>query len=95
VVHKPNAKTERSNADIQISSESPHHNARKCYASKLLSSEMPDPEEQDSPNRTITDALRQTFAAIANRLTPEVEPATIYRPYELASDPSSRVDEPE
>jgi hypothetical protein len=60
---------------------------------------MPDPEEQDSPrardNRTTIDVLRKAFAVIANRLTPEVEPATIYRPYESASDPSSRVEKPE
>ncbi|MGI9073896.1 MAG: hypothetical protein ACR2JB_21850 [Bryobacteraceae bacterium] len=60
---------------------------------------MPDPEEQDSPrahdNRTTVDVLRKTFAAIANRLAPEVEPATIYRPYKPVSDPSSRVEKPE
>lgn len=46
---------------------------------------MPDPEEQDSSsageNQRIVDVLRETFAAITNRLTPEVEPATIYLPY--------------
>jgi hypothetical protein len=60
---------------------------------------MPDPEEQDPPrardNRTTVDVLRKTFAAIANRLTPEVEPATIYRLDEYASDPSSPVEKPE
>ena len=60
---------------------------------------MPDPEEQDSPrtrdNPTAVDVLRKTFAVLANRLTPEVEPATIYRPYESASDPTSRVEKPE
>jgi hypothetical protein len=60
---------------------------------------MPDPEEQDSSrtrdNRPTIDVLRKTFAAIANRLAPEVEPATIYRPYEPVSDPSSPVEKPE
>jgi hypothetical protein len=73
--------------------ESPHHNAAECYASELLSSKMPDPEEQDSPparaNQTAVEALRTTFAVITKRLTPEVEPATIYLPYVLVSDPST------
>jgi hypothetical protein len=60
---------------------------------------MPDSEEQDSPhtrdNRTTLDVLRKTFAAVANRLTPDVEPATIYRAYEPVSDPSSPVEKPE
>jgi hypothetical protein len=56
---------------------------------------MPDPDERDSPNRKIVDALRKTFAVIANRLTPEVEPATIYRLDEPVSEPSSLMEEPE
>jgi hypothetical protein len=60
---------------------------------------MPDPEEQDSPrardNRLIVDVLRKTFAVIANRLTPEIEPATIYLPYLIVSDASRSVEEPE
>jgi hypothetical protein len=60
---------------------------------------MPDPEEQDAPrggdNRTTLDVLRKTFAPVANRLTPDVEPATIYRAYEPVSDPSSPVEKPE
>jgi hypothetical protein len=54
---------------------------------------MPDPEEQDSPpardNRPAVDVLRETFAEMAKRLTPEVEPAAIYLPYIPVSDPSS------
>jgi hypothetical protein len=60
---------------------------------------MPDPEEQDSSrtrdNRLAVDVLRKTFAVIANRLTPEVEPATIYRPDEPVSDSSGQAEKSE
>jgi hypothetical protein len=46
---------------------------------------MPDFEEQHSQNagnnRTAVDILRETLAVMSQRLTPEVEPATIYVPY--------------
>jgi hypothetical protein len=46
---------------------------------------MRDPEEQHSTsigeNERTLNILREAFAAITNRLTPEVEPATIYLPY--------------
>jgi hypothetical protein len=56
------------------------------YASELLKQQtMSDLGEQDSASasedwRTV-DLLLQAFAATLNRLTPEVEPATIYVPY--------------
>jgi hypothetical protein len=53
---------------------------------------MPDPDEQDSSssgeNQRTVDVLRETFAVVANRLTPEVEPATIYVPYAPVSHAS-------
>lgn len=60
---------------------------------------MPDPEEQDSPpapdNRLIVDALRKNLCAIANRLTPETEPATIYLPYVVVPDAGRSVEKAE
>jgi hypothetical protein len=60
---------------------------------------MPDPEKQDSPragdNRSIIEAIRNAFTPITNRLTPDVDPVTIYRPYEPSYDSSSRVEKPE
>jgi hypothetical protein len=60
---------------------------------------MPDPEEQDLPsadeNQRTVDVLRKTFAAISNRLTPEVESATIYLPYAPVSDTNSPVENAE
>jgi hypothetical protein len=54
---------------------------------------MPDPEEQDSPNtgknRIVIDRLHETFAVMSQRLTPEVEPATTYLLYALASTSTS------
>ena len=60
---------------------------------------MPDPEDRDAPGaaenqRTVT-VLRDTFAAITNRLTPEVEPATIYLPYAPISDANSPLESAE
>lgn len=60
---------------------------------------MPDPEEQDSPsageNQRTVDVLRETFAPITKRLTPEVEPATIYLPYAPVSDANSPMENTE
>lgn len=42
---------------------------------------MPDEEQnQKTITKTIND-LRETFAPVTQRLTPEVQPATIYVPY--------------
>jgi hypothetical protein len=60
---------------------------------------MPDPKEQDSAhvndNQLTVDVLRKTFTVATNRLTPEVEPATIYLPYVPVSDSSSSAVKPE
>jgi hypothetical protein len=60
---------------------------------------MPDPDEQDSysadANQRTVDVLRETFAVVANRLTPEVEPATMYLPYAPVSHASRPVENAE
>jgi uncharacterized membrane protein YccC len=77
---RANATSGRSNADIQIFWKSPHHNAVEWYASELLSSKKQHSTSIGENERTL-NILREAFAAITNRLTPEVEPATIYLPY--------------
>jgi hypothetical protein len=42
---------------------------------------------EDKINRNV-EALRQTFEPLAADLTPEVEPAVIYRPQQPANDHS-------
>ena len=49
---------------------------------------MPDEEKNQ---KTISD-LRETFATMTQRLTPEVEPATIYLPYVPVSISTSSED---
>ena len=40
---------------------------------------MAEPEqEQSEKNREIVEALRETFDLLTKRLTPDLEPATIY-----------------
>ena len=46
---------------------------------------MPD-SEQDEKNRALMKSLRESFEPIAQRLTPDVEPATIYTPSEPSPD---------
>ncbi len=41
---------------------------------------MPESEERAAKNLTIVNALREMFAPLVERLTPEVEPATVYVP---------------
>jgi hypothetical protein len=36
--------------------------------------------DRETKNRQIVEALRAAFAPLVERLTPEVEPATIYAP---------------
>lgn len=36
--------------------------------------------DREAKNRQIVDALRTAFAPLLDRLTPEVEPATVYAP---------------
>ena len=38
-------------------------------------------EQRAAKNRAIVDALRTAFTPLVERLTPEVEPATIYIPF--------------
>jgi hypothetical protein len=53
---------------------------------------MPDEyKNQKTIQKTIND-LRQTFAAMTQRLTPEVQPATIYLPYVPVSISTSSED---
>jgi hypothetical protein len=49
---------------------------------------MPDEEKNQ---KTMSD-LRETFAAMTQRLTPEVQPATIYLPYVPVSTSTSSED---
>jgi hypothetical protein len=60
---------------------------------------MPDFEEQDSSsadeNQRTLHVLRETFTAITNRLTPEVESATIYLPYAPVWETNGPVENPE
>jgi len=37
-----------------------------------------DSNDSVAKNRKIIDALREAFAPLAERLTPEIEPATVY-----------------
>jgi hypothetical protein len=60
---------------------------------------MSDLEQQDSASasedRRTIDLLREAFGATTNRLTPEVEPATIYVPYVPVSDEKRPVESAE
>jgi hypothetical protein len=42
---------------------------------------MPDEEKNEKTIPQTINDLRETFAAMTQRLTPEVQPATIYLPY--------------
>jgi hypothetical protein len=60
---------------------------------------MSDLELQDTPgsdeDRRAVGLLREAFAATTNRLTPEVEPATIYLLYVPVSDEKRPVESAE
>jgi hypothetical protein len=40
------------------------------------------PDQQEEQNRAMVESLLKSFAPIARRLTPEIEPAVIYSPGE-------------
>jgi len=42
--------------------------------------------DREAKNRQIVDALRTTFGALVGRLTPDIEPATVYTPAEQTSE---------
>ena len=53
---------------------------QNCWATNM--------SDEDKNQETISD-LREAFAATAERLTPEVQPATIYLPYVPVSNSTS------
>ncbi len=49
-------------------------------------------ESRDIKNRRIVEALRKEFQIVAERLTSEIEPATIYAPAAAAFHPQDAAD---
>jgi hypothetical protein len=50
---------------------------------------MRESEDGIAKNQKTVDALREVFAPLTERLTPEVEPATTYLVSERLSEPAS------
>jgi hypothetical protein len=49
---------------------------------------MPDPRDLAAKNQQIVEAVRETFARVTERLTPDVEPAATYLPCLRELEPS-------
>ena len=47
---------------------------------------MATPEEREEKNRQLVAALREVFTPLTERLTPESEPATVYRLREVSPE---------